>query len=70
MPDCPTCGTKLERVPDSKWLNPDQYNSIKAGDWFCTVCPDNNRGHTCYCYWWAREIEVFQEQQINSIMRY
>jgi len=38
-------------------LNSDQFDSIKAGDFFCRKCPDNGRGITGLCYWWHYELE-------------
>ena len=54
---CPQCKEPLQKVPPSKWLNEDQYATVKAGDWFCTACPSNNRGAVPLCYWWDSEVQ-------------
>jgi hypothetical protein len=66
---CPQCRNKLERVPDSKWMNSDQWEASKAGDWFCKTCPDNGRSSSGLCYWWNREIEEYEKQECDSITR-
>lgn len=55
---CPQCGGEIERVRQSEFsaLNADQFDSVKAGDWFCVNCPSNNRGQMPLCYWWEREL--------------
>lgn len=55
-PNCPQCGGGLRCVPKSKWFNADQWDSMKAGDYFCEKCPDNGRGKTGKCYWWESEV--------------
>lgn len=42
-------------------MNDYQYSSVKAGDWFCEVCPDNGRGQSGLCYWWNKEIEDYEK---------
>ena len=44
---CPKCGNELERVKQSypAMLNSDQFDAIKAGDWYC----EHDR-----TYWWQR----------------
>lgn len=37
-------------------LNDDQFDSVRAGDWYCDACPSNGRSHTKYRYFWNREI--------------
>lgn len=65
---CPNCDRKLIEVPrHSRTLNDDQYNSIKAGDWWCETCPDNNRGTAGFCYWWDHEIEAHNKRQCDAI---
>lgn len=52
---CPECGKELNIVPGSKCLNPEQWDSVKAGDYYCTKCK-GNRGKTGYRYYWKEEI--------------
>jgi hypothetical protein len=36
---CPVCGFDLEPVTyPGGYLNPDQWESVRAGDWFCDSC--------------------------------
>lgn len=62
-PKCPECGAPLERVRyGGGYLNEDQFNSIRAGDWFCgnveiTHSPQRLRGRDQHlAYWWNREL--------------
>lgn len=66
---CPQCGGNLKRVPGSNWLNEYQYAAVKAGDWFCETCPDNDRGASGLCYFWDREIEAHERQLCEAIQR-
>jgi hypothetical protein len=55
---CPQCAKQVDRVvqvPDS-WMNADQFDFLKAGDYYCEMCPSNNRGYGPLCYWWDREV--------------
>jgi len=55
--ECPQCGTKLiPIIYPGGYLNRDQWESIRAGDYLCEVCPDNNRGTQKKCYWWKYEV--------------
>lgn len=57
-PDCPGCRNPLNRVYRSRssMLNDDQFDAIRAGDWYCTTCPTNGRGNTPYRYFWDHEL--------------
>lgn len=58
-PKCPTCGGNLERVryPSGCYLNREQWDSQKAGDYFCRVCPDNGRANNKeFSYFWESEV--------------
>lgn len=55
---CPTCSKPLKivrRSPGSP-LNEDQFDSAKAGDYYCDSCPSNNRGKADLAYFWLREV--------------
>lgn len=57
-PKCPQCGgplTIVKKPPGSPW-NDDQFDSMKAGDFLCPVCPDNQRAKNGKCYWWKHEV--------------
>lgn len=65
---CPNCSKPLKEVPrHSKWLNDDQYEASKAGDWFCENCPDNGRGNSGLCYFWDREVEASERAACEAI---
>jgi len=63
---CPECGKELNIVPSSKCLNPEQYNSTKAGDYYCKNCK-GNRGKTGYRYYWKEELNNSQEQLLTKL---
>lgn len=63
---CPQCGgelNKVERSPNSP-LNQYQFDAVKAGDYFCNVCPGNGRGRVEWCYWWESELPVAMSYEI------
>jgi hypothetical protein len=69
-PPCPKCKVPLAEVPrHSRSLNDDQYAAVKAGDWYCTTCPDNGRGTTGFCYWTDAEIEANEAALCEAICR-
>lgn len=61
---CPTCGETLIAVRYSGYLNSDQWDSIKGGDWYCNTCTDpsvvNGKKH-----WHDRELESITYQQCD-----
>ena len=65
---CPECGKELNIVPSSKCLNPEQYDSVKAGDYFCKNCK-GNRGNTGYRYYWKEEINNSQNSNERNILQ-
>jgi hypothetical protein len=61
MTPCPVCGGPLERVTYSVgYLNRDQWESTRAGDWCCESCPETvgsaGRARTGYAYFWDRDV--------------
>jgi hypothetical protein len=64
MMKCPQCGGGLEPVRNDGALNSDQFDSVKAGDWYCPTCPDNGRGKYGGCYFWEREVQKKPEEEI------
>lgn len=54
---CPACSGELTAIVNNGLLNDDQFDSIKAGDFYCRSCPANGRGHLNYCYWWSSELK-------------
>jgi len=60
---CPQCvGPLVEVVQSSNsMLNAEQFESQKAGDYYCPTCPDNDRGKDNKCYWWLRELPFTED---------
>jgi hypothetical protein len=55
--DCPICGTELKEVryPGGSYLNRDQWESSRAGDYYCTKCV-SDVARSGYLYWWRKEL--------------
>ena len=55
--ECPNCGRELVKVvrPHNSMLNEEQFDSVKAGDYFCTQCKDETT-RTGYKYFWEFEL--------------
>lgn len=68
MKRCPSCGGLLKPVPPSNWMNAEQWDAVKAGDYFCERCPSNDRGRGRFAYFWASEIEDSDRVQCERIM--
>lgn len=48
---CFDCGKTLKRVPRGpSWMNDDQWDAIKAGDYY-SKCDQSSRSNGC-CYFW------------------
>lgn len=69
MKTCPRCDKPLKAVPPSKWLNAEQWEAVKAGDYFCDSCPSNDRGNGRFHYFWAAEVEAADRVKCEQIMR-
>lgn len=69
-PECPTCGVPLHRVrrESGSMLNADQFDSVKAGDWFCDTCPNNGRGSPDFCYWWDSELKAAADEPPAAVV--
>ncbi len=54
---CPDCSNKLFKVVQSPKspLSPDQFDAVKAGDWYCTNCK-GTRSYNGYKYFWERDL--------------
>lgn len=62
-PPCPNCGKPLEHVryPSGCYLNREQWESVRAGDFMCQHCPDNGRAaNKKFAYFWASEVNQSQ----------
>jgi hypothetical protein len=54
-PKCPKCGNDLTPTKAPAWMNSDQWDAVKAGDWFCK-CHDNGRARSGVAHFWDREV--------------
>lgn len=62
---CPACGQALAgvRYPEGRTpLSREQWESQRAGDWWCSLCPDNGRGKNGAYYW---QSEIFRTVEIG-----
>jgi hypothetical protein len=67
---CPQCEGELVRVTQvGGWMSDEQFDAVKAGDWYFPVCPSNDRGQKPYCYWWNSEVQAFMASQCDKMMR-
>jgi hypothetical protein len=61
---CPQCGESLNAVTNNGPLNDDQFDAIKAGDWYCERCEDgsirNGKKH-----WRDKDLEVIVYYQCD-----
>jgi hypothetical protein len=68
-PVCPQCGRELERVvqKEPKLVNDAHFETMKSGDWYCTVCPSNGRSvRDVWCYWWSHEVKKESDSTLLS----
>jgi len=59
---CPSCKGSLKVVRQNKFhLNSDQFDAIRAGDYYCKVCPEEvgtaKKANTGYAYFWASQVK-------------
>ena len=56
-PICPECQAPLRQVfrPSDSMLNEEQFDAVKAGDYFCESCK-GDRARSGYRYFWNREL--------------
>jgi len=56
---CPCCNLELQEViqPENSFLNEYQWESIKAGDYYCINCKPDIEGMK-YKYFWKKEIKL------------
>jgi hypothetical protein len=57
---CPDCNSALQRVRQDEYsmLNSEQFDAVKAGDWFCTRCPSDGKARTGYRYFWNHDLDA------------
>jgi len=58
--NCPICGKSLFKVEQSpqSFLNKEQFETVKAGDYFCKSCSGDEAKHTKYKYFCAKDIKL------------
>jgi len=58
---CPQCGTGLRVVRNTSGvLNDEQFDSMRAGDFFCENCK-GVEAKSGYKYWWKRDLEKYHK---------
>jgi uncharacterized protein YbaR (Trm112 family) len=67
---CPSCRNPLKAVTQSEnsMLNEEQFNAVRAGDYYCDICPSNGRGDTEYKYYWENELPVILKLKDEFIL--
>ena len=57
---CPACGNALRLVKQSENspLNEYQFDSVKAGDYYCEKCTGDQAQGSTFRYWWTRELST------------
>lgn len=60
---CPQCKGSLKKVtyPSDSVLNRDQFDSVRAGDWYCTNCK-GTEASSGYKYWWHGDLGKSNQQ--------
>lgn len=61
---CLDCGESLERVVNRGPLNSDQFDAVKAGDWFCKACK-SDVASTGYKYFFDSQLPLVLYQQCD-----
>lgn len=61
---CPDCREALEPVVNNGPLNDDQFDAVKAGDWYCKRCSDA-RIRSGRKHWFDRDLQRVVYQQCN-----
>lgn len=54
---CPKCGGVLYEVryPEGCMLNRDQFDAVRAGDWYCMICK-GKQAASGYLYFWDLDL--------------
>jgi hypothetical protein len=62
--ECPSCGGELRRVRNnSAYLNDEQFDSVKAGDWYCSTCR-GDKGKSGFLYFWDDDLPGQPQQRV------
>jgi hypothetical protein len=67
---CPQCGADINgnRVKNPGWMNDEQRDAVKAGDWFCLNCKDPET-RTGYKYWQDSELPSETKEKMLALCR-
>jgi hypothetical protein len=58
---CPQCGGSLKWVGRGPgWMNADQWDAVKAGDYYCTTCPPDPAVNVHYKYFDEADLVVVE----------
>lgn len=60
---CPDCNWPLGMVPPSRTLNGDQWDAVKAGDYYCTGNCKSDAASTGMKYWWSYQLATYVVNQ-------
>lgn len=64
-PRCPGCGGPVKPTgPGPGWMNAEQWDAEKAGDWYCEACSKNGRGRTGFAYWTDAEVRAIRAEPV------
>jgi hypothetical protein len=68
---CPNCNGSARPVTQSNsYLNSDQFDAIRAGDYYCETCPEEagtaKKSQSGYAYFWERDIAGAIEERLAS----
>ncbi len=66
---CPQCRGEVRLVTQGEyaWMNSDQFNAVKAGDYYCPTCDPNGRDDKGkYCYWWEHELVAAEQAGVGE----
>lgn len=68
---CPNCNRPVHPVTQSNsYLNSDQFDAIRAGDYYCESCPEEagtaKKSPSGYAYFWERDIEGAVEERLAA----
>lgn len=63
---CPDCGRDLILVTQNSnsCLSSEQFEAVKAGDYYCEHCT-GNRGTKGYKYFWIKELEAIKAERMT-----
>jgi hypothetical protein len=64
---CPKCGLPLKEVryPSDSYFNRDQWESQRAGDWYCDKCP-SEVARSGYSYFWEADFKNKPEPDLAT----